>query len=357
MPTSFHPLIRVALLMLVVWTVSIGSTLLLRGQFPGESNTLAYIANRGVYARIHITDTARNQHYTLTDQTYSPDMLAWSPDGSRLAFVSDHEGNKEIYLLDVWTGAVENLTQYVNYDGSPVWSPDGSQLAFISWRSNNWDIYTLDLTDPQRGTRNLTARSGAEDTASWSPDGTRLAFVADWDNTALNLYLLDLTSGSLRQLTDHLTVDDLPVWSPDGSTLAFVSQRDFNFEIYALDVEQGGEPRNLTRRQSDEFGTPLWSPDGTEIIFASFLQGDGYEVFVMDADGGNQRQITDGALDTIPLLWSPGGESLVLRSVRSGDWKLYLLDVDCFPLPETCESTIRPLTQLRGTEYAPAWKP
>jgi WD40 repeat protein len=111
-------------------------------------------------------------------------------------------GNDDIYLLNLLTGQVANLTAHPAEDRDPAWSPDGTRLAFASHRDGNWELYL------------------------WS--------AAD---------------GSVTRLTNHPAYDGAPTWSPDGTRLAFESYRDGNLEIYLLDLAADSEPVRLTNHR------------------------------------------------------------------------------------------------------------
>jgi dipeptidyl aminopeptidase/acylaminoacyl peptidase len=146
------------------------------------------------------------QHFVSQGSDVSP---AWSPDGTRLAFVSYRDGNSEIYLLDLRTGQLRNLTNHPAPDTAPVWSPDGTQLAFESSREGYWGIWLADL---ERGTiRALTDHAHASQSPTWSADSRQIVFQAKrgryWD-----LYMIDLESGITRNLTNSTSDDLHPVW-------------------------------------------------------------------------------------------------------------------------------------------------
>ena len=174
----------------------------------------------------------------LTDHGWAGSP-SWSPDGSRLVFVSDRDGNSEIYVMDV---DGQNQTRLTDYDGwgAPVWSPDGSRLVFASDRDGNSEIYVMDA-DGQNQTR-LTDSDGWNGSPVWSPDGSRLAFESDRDGNS-EIYVMDADGQNQTRLTDHDGWDTSPSWSPDGSRLAFVSDRDGNSGIYVMDVDGQNQTR------------------------------------------------------------------------------------------------------------------
>lgn len=131
---------------------------------------------------------------------------------------------------------------------------------------------------------------------SWSPDGRRLVFESRRTGTA-NLWIIDADGRNLRQLTPTARGEDThPAWSPDGRTIVFDSDRDGRWTLRTIHPD-GTDDRRLLDPGTDTTGEfarhPNWSPDGRRIVFDRRRDGGDTEVWVVDADGSNQRQITD----------------------------------------------------------------
>ena len=234
-------------------------------------------------------DTELGAPIKLTN-SYSDNWFpSWSPDGSRLAFESNRDGNGEIYVMDVDGQNQTRLTDNDYRDWFPSWSPDGSRLAFISNRDGNYEIYVMDV-DGQNQTR-LTDNDYWDWFPSWSPDGLRLAFVSD--RTHYNeIYVMDVDGQNQTRLTGHYNFNAFTSWSPDGSRLVFMSNRDGNLEIYVMDTDGQNQTR-LTQNPAGD-GFPSWSPDGSRLAFVSDRDGyDNYEIYVMDANGESIGDIED----------------------------------------------------------------
>jgi len=227
---------------------------------------------------------------------------AWSPDGSRIAFVSDRDGQVDIWVMGSDGRDPVNLTSDEARDHSPAWSPDGEWIAFASVRESlYWELYRM-RPDGSEGQR-LTWWEDASDLwPSWSPDGTRLAFASRRDGN-WEIYIMDRDGGNLVRLTDHPADDTNPAWSPDGGRIAFVSNRDGFPEIYVMPVI-GGEAVNLSRAPFSSEHGPTWSPDGGRIAFYSDRDGE-WDIYVMAADGSDVIKLTgDTSNDQVPA-WRP----------------------------------------------------
>ncbi len=226
----------------------------------------------------------------------------WSPDGSRIAFVSDRDGNQDIWVMDSDGQNLANLTHEAAKDYSPAWSPDGQWIAFASVRDvPYWELYLMrpDGSDVQR----LTWWEDASDwSPTWSPDGMRLAFASKRDGN-WEIYLMDRDGSNLVRLTKNPADDTNPAWSPDGSRIAFESARDGYTDIYVMPVG-GGEAVNLTSLPWATDLGPTWSPDGGRIAFYSDRDGD-WDIYVMASDGSEPVKLTsDATNDQLPA-WRP----------------------------------------------------
>ena len=231
---------------------------------------------------------------------------AWSPDGTRLAFVSRrHIGDNAIYVMNAGGSGVARLTNYAGPEASPAWSPDGARIAFVrSGRCLNADCTSKGsgqlhvMNANGSGVRSLTNDPGSEGDPSWSPDGTRIAFVRESD-----IYVIDVNGGPEQRLTNDQRSRS-PAWSPDGARIALARKDQVgNLDIYVMNADGSG----LTRLTTDpaEDASPSWSPDGTSIAFQSGRTGR-WQVFVMNADGSAARALTDDAGGRNPD-WSRSG--------------------------------------------------
>ncbi len=238
---------------------------------------------------------------------------------SRIAFVMQRDGFKEIYSADFDGYNLRKETNDRSITLSPRYSPDGRYLAYTSYKSGRPLLYIKDL---RRGTtRKLTEYKGLNITPAWHPNGKLLAVTLSKDGTP-DIYLIDLWGKIKARLTDGPSINVSPTWSPDGSKIAFVSDRSGGPQIYIMDLKTRAIKR-LTY-QGDYNTDPQWSPKGDRIAYAGRTNG-AIQVFTIPANGGDPVQLTFCGNNENPS-WSPDGRQLLFTSTRLGPKKcLYMM--------------------------------
>ena len=226
---------------------------------------------------------------------------AWSPDGRRIAFTSSRDatvaGMHNIYVMDADGDGVTRLTYNQAWDDFPAFSPDGRTLAFVTTADGNAEISTVDSGGS--GYRRLTYDTADDRAPDWSPDGQRIAYSSRRSGV-WQIYVMGADGSNPTRLTFSNANDQEPAWSPDGKRIAFFSDRDGNAEIYIMDINGGSQTRLTFDPARDEH--PTWSPDSSAIAFWSNRGGRNNDVYVMWADGSQPIQLTgnpapDGAPD------------------------------------------------------------
>ena len=266
------------------------------------------------------------------------------PGVDKIIFVTDRDGNDEIYAMDPDGGNQTNLTNDPAFDENPAWSPDGTRIAFKSFRDGNYEIYVMDANgaNPTR----LTNNKADDNSPSWSPDGTKITFATDRDGQS-EIYVMDANGANPIRLTNNPAFDSKPVWSPDGTKIAFTSDRDGNTEIYLMDAN-GANPVNLTNNKHED-SAPSWSPDGAKIAFATDRDGSFQAIYLMDANGSNQFALTapQTGSDTAPI-WSPDGSKIAFVTNRDDNYEIYVMNVN--------GSNQLRLTNNSALDDSPAWQ-
>jgi Tol biopolymer transport system component len=249
-----------------------------------------------------------NQTRLTTSLAYD-DQPKWSPDSSKIAFMSGRDGNLEIYTMNADGSGQTRITNNPLADGFPAWSPNGAKLAFVRGNLNDpstFEIYVMDANGSNQV--RLTTDSAIDGVPSWSPDGTKIVFMSGgssvFDPNAFEIYRIDADGNNRTRLTNNFIADGQPSYSPDGSKIVFASGNAMNprgIEIYVMNAD--GSNRIQLTNNSETDGFPAWSFDGANIVFASGSVNDEttVELFVMNANGTNPAQITKNSnLDWFP---------------------------------------------------------
>jgi hypothetical protein len=213
-----------------------------------------------------------NSDTRLTSRRWNAEDPAVSANGRRIAFVTNRDGNRDIYVMDNDGGRMRRLTFDPAKDSNPSFSKNGRTIAFTSTRSGSEDIWVMNQ-DGSAQTR-LTTNPAAEDQADFSPVRRQIAFESN-RNGNYELYSMEDDGSRQTRLTFHTANDRTPSWKPDGTSIAFTSRRMRGSDIFSL----GMDPRNGRRqhrrgrrrltRDPRENKSPAFSPDGKSIAFAS----------------------------------------------------------------------------------------
>ncbi len=181
---------------------------------------------------------------------------AWSPDGKRIAFCSSMGGDPEIYVSDTNGFNLQRLTFSPGVDISPVWNPKtGNEIAFVSDRSGSPQIYIM--SSDGTNVRRLISGGGDASSPSWSPNGLFIAF--SWrvsDTGTFDVYVIEIATGRIVQLTHDAGRNEHPYWSPDGRHLVFESNRSGSKQVWTM-LADGSNPKQLTRQGAN--WNPSWS--------------------------------------------------------------------------------------------------
>jgi len=231
-----------------------------------------------------------------------------------LLFQSNRQGidgdtNYEVYAIKPDGSDLRQLTITQGFDNEmPRWSPDGSKIAFMSTRDGNAEIYVMNANGS--GVTRLTNDPGNDEYPSWSPDGKRIVFDCDTSGTP-NIYTMDASDGgNVEALTADTMTNVWPVWSPDGTRIAFMRDTTGNAKYNIVVMDNGGNNRRQLTNETGLAGSPAWSPDGTQIAFAIEVPAGSLNIFTMGSDGSGRLQLTHATDQTLGPSWSPGGGRL-----------------------------------------------
>ncbi len=260
---------------------------------------------------------------------------------TRIAFISDNSGHKELYLAESDGYNPQRITNHGNLVLNPDFAPNGRELLFTSYKRGNPDLYRKQLYG---GHETLVAHyKGLNIAGRYRPDGGELAATLSRDGNA-EVYLLG-TDGRIHQrLTNAWGIDVDPSWNPDGDRIAFVSNRQGNPNIYIVDILTARVSRLTYTGKYN--ATPAWSPDGKRIAF-SRLENGTFNLYSIAADGSDERQLTFGAGNKEHPRWSPDGRFIIYSNDISGKKQIYVMRAD--------GSGHRRISRLNANCSHPAW--
>lgn len=252
--------------------------------------TLAFHSDRSGEKEIYLVDYDGADPRRVTGHRSVSLFPSFTPDGNGLAYVSFLNGTPAVYVADLTTGRKRPVLTEGRLNSSPSFSPDGRRLVFVRSVEGNPEIFVSGADGA--GARRLTFTRAVDSSPSFSPGGTEIAFTSSRSGQP-DIWVMDSEGTNLQKISSEGTYNDGAAWSPDGTRLAYASRRDGVFQIVVTDrVTLATEV--LTSGPGDK-EAPTFSPDGRRIAFSWASPGRASkitQIWVMDADGKNARQLT-----------------------------------------------------------------
>ena len=265
-----------------------------------------------------------------------------------LVFVSTRDGDYAIYAVSASGGEERRLAdaegdpstpQGLFFQAEPAWSPDGGTIAFVSKRNGTFDLFAMSADGS--GTRSLTSTKEDDGQPAWSPDGDRIVFAR---GASSRLYVMDADGSGARRVTDEEVDEGDPAWSPDGRWIAYVRKAPGSSirELWLVRPD-GSQRRALTKLDGLAQG-PAWSPDGKQLVFSANVDGKGFDLYTIGADGKGMKLVTSRD-DSFEPAWSPDGRTIAF----SEGGAIQTIDVE--------NGDERRLTDPENNDSSPAWAP
>ncbi len=244
---------------------------------------------------------------------------------SRLAFIGERSGAKELYVSDLFFGEVRQVTNDRAHAFGPRWSPDGGRLLYTSYyRSGFPDIFQVDLSTYQRTI--FVSFKGTNSGAVFSPDGQRVAMVLSGEGNP-EIYVSDAQGRNVSRRTRTDAVEASPSFSPDGARIVFTSDAAGGPQLYIMPTGGGSMqrvPTNISRYCSE----PDWSKANPNKIAFTTRIGRGFQIAVHDFAKGRSEQVSRAPFDGVEPAWLADGRHLVYTERDSSSSRLCILDTE-----------------------------
>ena len=297
------------------------------GCWSPDSTKIAFVSDREGSDDIFVVSAEiYRPRLVLADENSNLKFPSSSPDGKKIVYQSDlPDKSIELRVFDTESKQTRVLLKAEIADIMPVFSPDGSWIAFQNRVEGNTEVC---LIKPDgSGLTNLTNNAARDGSPAFSPDGKQIVFASsrDGNNALFQLYVMNADGGNPHQIYQSNGMSVSPVWSPDGGKIVFANDKEDgrtgNFEIFSIGLETNAAEQRLTFRRRADI-EPAVSTDGKLIVFVSDIDGNA-EIYLMNSDGTNLLRVTrNPATDTTPQ-FTKDGKCLIFSSNRGGKFAIY----------------------------------
>lgn len=272
----------------------------LTGEKGAFSTRIAYVVKQG--PQRYLLQIADADGYNPQNALVSKEPIispSWSPDGSKLAYVSFEARKPVVYVHTVTTGQRVPVANFKGSNSAPAWSPDGRQIALTLTRDGNSQIYLMGADGSN--VRRLTNSAGIDTEPEFTSDGQSIYFTSDRGGGP-QIYRMSASGGDAQRVTFKGDYNISPRPSPDGKQLAYIARRGGRFQVALLDLASQQETL-LTDTQKDE--SPSFAPNGKMLMYATELGGRGTLAIVSSDGRVKQRITTTQGGDVREPTWGP----------------------------------------------------
>jgi TolB protein len=281
----------------------------------------------------------RRYAHTIADEIHKQQIGLDGVARTRITFSSDRDRERaksavanrdvqEIYFADYDGANSQRVTNTTTLNITPVWSPDRQAIAYTSYRPSGQfgtyqDIIVSYITTGERAEPAKGSPQRQNYLPIYSPDGSRIAFTSNRDGNP-EIYVMNRDGGNLRRMTNNPAIDVTPTWSPSGNQLAWVSDRTGTPHIYIMNADGTGQ-RSLINEYCDR---PTWSSGQFNEIAYAARSGPGYDIKLYSFSKGEAIKLTDGIGSNESPAFSPNGRHIAFTSTRNGKSQVFTVDRD-----------------------------
>ena len=286
---------------------------------------------------IFITDIFNSNVSQITKNKWIDFNPNISPNSDKLLFVSDRDGNREIYISDLewldgyigWRAKnLKNITNTAENDWTPVYSPIEDKIVYSTYfpQNDNYDIFIMNDDGTEKV--NLTNTPSYEKFPQFSPDGSFIIYQG-WEKGYMEIFFYGLLDKNKINITRNIKSNDIishgNSFSPDGETIVFTSERDGNRNIFTSKIN-GTELKQITSHQSNDY-EPVFSKDGESIVFTSERDGN-KQIYMYDNSNGSIKNISNHSKDDWNPRFYPDNNKIIFQSNRDGNWEIYVMNLN-----------------------------
>jgi TolB protein len=242
---------------------------------------------------------------------------------SRIVYVNKRGGNKEISVMDYDGANVIEVTKNKAINLMPAWVDGKSKVLYTSYAGGQPQFYLKDFESGKNGV--FFTSKGMNTSPSWNKMDKEIVYASTMDGNT-EIYRRGFPEGKPQRLTFFGSIETSPSWSPNGYEIVFISDRGGKPMVYVMDRD-GSNLRAITH-EGDYYGSPSWSPKGDRIAFTAMDEGNNMNIMTISPDGKDPAKLTTQAGSNENPSWSPDGRHIVYMSTRTGSAEIFMMDAD-----------------------------